>query len=231
MAGRSALILLGDRCVARDLRTQLEQLGYAVEICETTDQALRGATARGPDVVIVGTHGRGIVDAIEAALMLGQLDVAVVLMLRPMSGAQLQGRLELELNELTKRRAHRASLRRARILALDQDDAIRRLLSLSLQGYEVVVTDAVQALRHLQSGERYDLVLLDMEMPSMSATEFHRTLQELDAEQARRVVFVTAGAESASDAELLATTNCRVLQKPYDKRALTTLVAEELRRA
>ncbi len=233
MRRRSALVLLGDRSRAQMVRRQLEQLDYSiVTICESTGEALRYAKATAPDITLVGPHARGTVDAIEAAVLLGQLDMAIVLLLRTMSTPELEACLELELRRHEMRGRHRGPPNaRRRILAIDEDIAIRRLLPLVLQAYEVLATEAMQALRYLQAGERYDLILCDVRMPWMSPADFHDMLKELDPEQARRVVFVSAGVSSPKDAEFLAATSCRVLEKPFDRAALARVVAEELRRS
>ncbi len=117
---------------------------------------------------------------------------------------------------------------RARILAVDDDPVIRRVLARALREYDVVTGDGVQAMRYLQAGERYDLILCDVEMPMVSGIDIYRSLRELDAEQARRVVFVTAGPSNGRDAELLNLTSRRVIRKPFSMSQLMALVREEL---
>lgn len=231
MRGRRALILLRDRFLAHDLQLQLEHLGCGVvEICETADQALHCVKTMAPDIALVGVHARGIVDAIEAAVMLSQLDIAVVLVLRTMPEVELQARLELEMRRHAVRRARSRAAPRARILVIEEDEPLRHLLADLLQEYEVVVSGGAQALRYLQAGERYDLIVGDLDTPVMSPMKFYRTLEKIDPEQARRVLIVTAGASTPGETELLETTTCRILEKPYDKTTLMKVVADELRR-
>jgi DNA-binding response OmpR family regulator len=57
-----------------------------------------------------------------------------------------------------------------RIFVIEDDEAINRLLcmNLSIAGYEPVpATDGKDALERIQSGERFDLALLDVMLPGV----------------------------------------------------------------
>jgi two-component system KDP operon response regulator KdpE len=67
----------------------------------------------------------------------------------------------------------------ARILIVDDDPQIRRVLQTTLvaQDYEVVATPhAEEALERLR-GERFDLIVLDMNMPGMNGLEACRVIR------------------------------------------------------
>lgn len=62
----------------------------------------------------------------------------------------------------------------ARILVVDDDPAIRDILfdHLSFQGHKVVLaSDGREALDAYRRGERFDLIVTDIEMPRLSGTE------------------------------------------------------------
>ncbi len=126
-------------------------------------------------------------------------------------------------------RAGQGGPRRARILAIDDDDTLQRLLARTLEDYELVVTDGVRALRLLRAGAQYDLILCDVVMPTVSGADIYEYLEEVDPDQATRVVFMTGGPSSPRELELLSTTPRRVLRKPYTMKTLSDVVAEELR--
>jgi CheY-like chemotaxis protein len=83
----------------------------------------------------------------------------------------------------------------AHVLVIDDDEAISRLYARWLSDSHVVavVGTAKEALARILAGERFDTIVCDVNMPGMSGFEFHAAASRIDAEQARRVVFVTAG--------------------------------------
>jgi CheY-like chemotaxis protein len=104
----------------------------------------------------------------------------------------------------------------ARILVLDDDPAIARLYALWLGSeHEItVMTVASDALARMQAGERFDTIVCDVHMPGMNGFDLHAAIQRMDPEQARRVVFVTAGLMPEERAGLATLPN-RVLIKPF----------------
>jgi CheY-like chemotaxis protein len=59
-----------------------------------------------------------------------------------------------------------------KILVVDDDDLLGRGLIRMLRGHDVIVEpDAAAALERVHSGERFDLILCDLQMPSMSGPE------------------------------------------------------------
>ena len=112
---------------------------------------------------------------------------------------------------------------RARILVIDDDAAIRGVLKRILASiYDVVLLeDAKLALAQIESGERFDLVLCDLQLPELSGTELHALLAERAPEQASRLVFLSGqrvdpGPEGPS---------VPVLEKPFSPADLRARVA------
>jgi PAS domain S-box-containing protein len=108
------------------------------------------------------------------------------------------------------------------ILALDDEDGMLRSLVRALSTeYEVVTcSDAREAWRRLEGGERFDVIFCDLAMPHLSGFEVLRRLRQLDAEQAARLVFISGGIVGASafDAEEIA--SVELLEKPFTVQAL-----------
>jgi signal transduction histidine kinase len=112
---------------------------------------------------------------------------------------------------------------RRRVLVIDDEPALLRSMRRILSEHEVVCADSArQALRLLDDGARFDVIVSDLMMPGMTGIELYDELRERHPEAARRVVFVTGGTLSTKvDAFLCSIPNKR-LEKPF--------VADDLRR-
>ena len=81
-----------------------------------------------------------------------------------------------------------------RILLIDDHVMIHRLIPRLLGGDEVVARgSALDALGLLRAGERFDVILCDLNMPEMGGMEFHRELSSMDPSAAARTLFLTGG--------------------------------------
>jgi signal transduction histidine kinase/ActR/RegA family two-component response regulator len=122
--------------------------------------------------------------------------------------------------------APRVGGRRVRLLAVDDDGAVRAALARLLEGvYEVEVAGGVDdALRRLGGGA-FDVVLCDVMMPDGGGERLIRALRERSPETARRVVFLTAGAVTEETRRFLAEQPQPVLAKPLDVDQLNRLMA------
>lgn len=88
-----------------------------------------------------------------------------------------------------------AAILEARILIVDDQDANVRLLERLLReaGYaNVASTMAPQAVSALHRENRYDLILLDLQMPSMDGFEVMERLKRDDADSYLPVIVLTA---------------------------------------
>src|SRR5450432_4312273 len=62
----------------------------------------------------------------------------------------------------------------AKILVIDDQPAVARAIARMLRGYDTSTeTDPRRAVRRVADGERFDLVLCDLEMPEMSGREVY----------------------------------------------------------
>lgn len=123
-----------------------------------------------------------------------------------------------------------------RILILEDDSLIRRLIAVTLRrdGHEVVETadgnDTVRLYREaMESGRPFDLVLSDLTIEhGLGGVETMRALSQMDPEV---LAIVSSG---YSDAPAMARPDAfgfsAVLPKPYPPRELRTLVGEMLQR-
>jgi DNA-binding response OmpR family regulator len=110
-----------------------------------------------------------------------------------------------------------------RVLVVDDDPAIRRLvcLSLELDGLECAEapsgTEALDLLRNAS----FDVVVLDLSMPGMDGRETYRLLRERGDNTA--VLVLSAYREDRVEGQMRSE---RFIQKPFDTDALSAAVWE-----
>ncbi len=107
--------------------------------------------------------------------------------------------------------------RRARVLVVDDEAAIGRVLFAALSPHHDVttVTTGRAALKLIESGERYDVILSDLMMPDVTGMEIHEQLSRTALDQAKRMIFLTGGAFTARACEFLdGVPNIRI-EKPF----------------
>jgi CheY-like chemotaxis protein len=114
----------------------------------------------------------------------------------------------------------------ARILVVDDEPVVCSSLVrlLNREGTILAVTSARDALEHIQSGERFDVILCDLMMPGMDASALYDELLRIAPVQAERMVFMTGGAFTARAREFLARVPNARMDKPFDVAALRALV-------
>jgi len=80
-----------------------------------------------------------------------------------------------------------------KILIVDDDPLVARALGrlIGRLGPVTIVNDARDALVKCEAGERFDVILCEARLPYLTGAAFHETLARWDAEQARRIVFMT----------------------------------------
>lgn len=119
---------------------------------------------------------------------------------------------------------------RARVLVVDDEPmmvrAIQRLLENELD--VVSSTDPAGVVARVRAGERFDVILCDLMMPTVSGIEVYEAIRAVDPLQAKRVVFMTGGAFTARVCQFLdATENARI-EKPVERSTLLALVRSML---
>jgi PAS domain S-box-containing protein len=117
--------------------------------------------------------------------------------------------------------------RTTRVLIIDDEvvfaNALRRLLSRDRHAI-TIVNDAKEAVVRAIAGERFDAILCDLMMPSMSGMEVHAQMMAIAPEQAARMIFLTGGAFSPSAKEFLARIPNTRFDKPCDLEALRAAI-------
>jgi signal transduction histidine kinase len=115
---------------------------------------------------------------------------------------------------------------RGRILIVDDEPIVGFSLQqlLSKEGEVLVVTSAREALAHIESGDRFDVILCDLLMPQMDGPALYDELRKSAPGQAERMVFITGGAFTVRAREFLERVPNFRVSKPFDVEALLKIV-------
>ncbi len=120
-----------------------------------------------------------------------------------------------------------ASERRRRILVIDDENevgqSVRRILR---RHHDVDAVQRADAALRLLASTSYDVILCDVMMPEMTGMEFFERLQHERPELTNQVVFMSGGAFSPEARAFLNAQKGPSLEKPFEARALRTLIDE-----
>jgi two-component system chemotaxis response regulator CheY len=118
-----------------------------------------------------------------------------------------------------------------RILAVDDSATMRQLIRMTLTraGYEVV--EAEDGAKGLQkaSGEAFDMVLSDINMPHMDGLELLRNLRRMTPYKFTPIVLVTTESQLEKKQEGKRAGATGWIVKPFEPEQLLAVVAKVLR--
>lgn len=120
--------------------------------------------------------------------------------------------------------------RRARLLVIDDEPTMGRAVQRMLGTEHDVeaTTDPVGALQRLREGARFDVILCDLMMPTLTGMDLYDGVVAIDAQQASRVVFMTGDASTPrAKAFFERVTNTRLV-KPIDRATLRAAIHPHL---
>jgi two-component system NtrC family sensor kinase len=117
---------------------------------------------------------------------------------------------------------------RARILVIDDERAVRDLISdaLSIEGHEVFTAENGKEGLDLIGQFRFDLVFCDLRMPEMDGQALYEEVQRDHPQVLKRIVFVTAQANSSDYGPFLRETGIPVIEKPFTLSQLRQAVGK-----
>ena len=110
-----------------------------------------------------------------------------------------------------------------KILIVDDDPMVAKALGrlIARLGPVTILNDARDALVKLEAGERFDVILCEARLPNLTGLAFHERLARWNAEQARRIVFMTWDLDVVPALEgRSAGTQTPTLEKPIASDAL-----------
>jgi CheY-like chemotaxis protein len=119
----------------------------------------------------------------------------------------------------------------ATILVVDDNDCIRKLfyLTLTYAGYKVLSAENGVAASRLLRDEKVDLLLADVEMPSMDGLDLVRAVRNDSAVSSLPVVFITSHSKYEAQAKELGAV--AYLTKPVRTSELFATLTQHVRRA
>ena len=137
--------------------------------------------------------------------------------------------LGLNVTEFDTQRSVLRNPGEVRILFVDDEDAVRIVGARGLRqkGYEVVdCISAENALEHIESGEKFDMMITDMMMPGMSGAELANIMKE---KSPQTVIILASGySEEIARKELAGSQDFYFISKPYGLDDLNKKIKEVL---
>ncbi|HSS02544.1 MAG TPA: response regulator [Kofleriaceae bacterium] len=113
----------------------------------------------------------------------------------------------------------------ARILVVDDQPDVARSIARMLANHETSTeTDPRRAVARLAEGERFEIVLIDLNMPRMTGAEVSAALAEAQLDRPPIVLMMSGG----ENVDSLFATGRAVLIKPFDGDELRNLVSAML---
>lgn len=119
---------------------------------------------------------------------------------------------------------------RGRILVVDDEPEICRMLVRLLKAEHEVSwsTDPVEALSWIRDGQRFDVIISDVMMPRLSGLDLLTLIQQIDPDQAARLVFLTASVLPGDLEATFAGVPNTVFRKPLNIAELRAFVRERV---
>lgn len=206
--------------------TQLIAEGKAAGLIEAAAEAAGMRTLRAVGVARVQ---RGETTLAELERVLGDVDEARAEAALPVPTGAPRGTLALvaaSIPDVEQAVPH--------VLLADDDGANRIIARALLEAQQYRVTEArdgQEAVEHLASGELYDLVVLDLDMPRKCGREVLHALRADVASAGIPVVILTGSSDAELETSLLEEGADDYIRKPFDPRRFLSRVKATLRRS
>jgi nitrogen-specific signal transduction histidine kinase/CheY-like chemotaxis protein len=118
--------------------------------------------------------------------------------------------------------------RRHRVMLVDDEPLVGETMGRLLRrDYDVtVVSCGEDAIQHITRGARFDVIVSDVMMPTMTGVELRDELERLAPDQARRLIFVSGGAFTTQTRQRLEQIGAPQLANPVTATALRACVLQ-----
>ena len=117
-----------------------------------------------------------------------------------------------------------------RLLILDDEPMMVRAIARLLEGEHDVhsMTDPAEAVSQVRAGARFDVILCDLIMPTLSGMDVFDAVSQVSPDQARRFVFMTGGAYSPRVQKFLESVDNPRIEKPLERATLRAAIRAQL---
>ena len=122
------------------------------------------------------------------------------------------------------------SMESRKILAVDDEEAIRTLLKIILEskGHKVdLAENGYEAINKIKR-KKYDLVISDLKMPELGGKELYNLLRAENPAIADKILFITGDTVNSETAAFLEKTGNHFLKKPFESEDLMESIWEAL---
>jgi PAS domain S-box-containing protein len=119
---------------------------------------------------------------------------------------------------------------RRRILIIDDEPRLAQSMRMLIEpSHDVFVTTrGAEALTWVSEGQRFDLVLCDLQMPGTTGMDVYSHLCANAPELAERLVFISGGAYTQATRDFVRSVRNRILEKPVRPNELLAAIDEAL---
>jgi CheY-like chemotaxis protein len=119
---------------------------------------------------------------------------------------------------------------RRRILIIDDEPRLAQSMRMLIEpSHDVFVTTrGAEALAWVNEGQRFDLVLCDLQMPGTTGMDVYSHLRANVPELAERLVFISGGAYTQATRDFVRSVRNRILEKPVRPDELLATIDEAL---
>lgn len=121
--------------------------------------------------------------------------------------------------------------RRARVLVIDDEPLMLRIMAHALREHEVVTVQTGAEALELFADNPFDVVFCDVMMPGMSGSRFYEALAEAHPGAEQRIIFITGGARGAEAQRFVDRVSNECLEKPIPSDVLRARVNDFLARS
>lgn len=137
--------------------------------------------------------------------------------------------LGLNISQFDSTRSFALNPEDTHILFVDDEDAVRNVGARGLKRKGFAVTDCISAenaLEHLDTGEKFDMLITDMMMPGMSGADLAKEIHSRYPEM--KIILASGYSEEIARKELAGSQDFYFMSKPYSLGDLTKKVMEVL---
>jgi PAS domain S-box-containing protein len=119
---------------------------------------------------------------------------------------------------------------RRRILIIDDEPRLAQSMRMLIEpSHDVFVTTrGAEALAWVREGQRFDLVLCDLQMPGMTGMDIYSHLRANAPELAERLIFISGGAYTQATRDFVRSVRNRIMEKPVRPQELLATIDEAL---